>query len=104
MVKGKKEVERKTIQLGLRIDLDLMKKIEEISEYENIDKMSWMRKALATFLKEKEQKIKDDAIEDYINLRIDAAKLKKLCEFKAIPKDVEDTRKELLNKKRGKKK
>lgn len=102
MVKGKKDVERKTIQLGLRIDLDLMKKINRISEHENIDKMSWMRRALATFLKEKEQEVKDDAIEDYINLRIDGMMLKELCQFKIIPKDVKNARKDVLNKKRGK--
>ena len=89
--------EKKTVQLGLRIDLDLVKNIEKMADYENIDKMSWIRGALVSFLKKEEQGAKDDAIKNYINLRIDKEKIKKICEFKIIPKDIENARKEFLN-------
>lgn len=95
-------VKRKTIQLGLRIDKDLLDKIEKMASHENIDKMSWIRRALATFLKGEEEEAISMAVEDYINLRIDEKKLKKITSFNKIPKDIEEARKEVLNKiKRG---
>jgi predicted DNA binding CopG/RHH family protein len=89
---------KKTIQLGLRIDEELLEKIEKMAQYENIDKMSWIRRALATFLKGEEIEAKTEAIEDYINLRIDEKDLKNISGMKEVSKDIQEARKEVLNK------
>lgn len=88
---------KKTIQLGLRIDIDLLRKIEKMAQYENIDKMSWIRRALATFLKGEEQEAITMAVEDYINLRVDEQELKKITSFTKIPEDIQSARKEIIN-------
>ena len=89
---------RKTVQLGLRIDVDLLKKIEKMSQHESIDKMSWIRRALASFLKGEEEDAITTAAEDYISLRIDENELKKISSFNKIPEDIQNARKAVLNK------
>src|SRR3989338_7403647 len=89
---------KKTIQLGLRIDKELLEKIEKMAQYENIDKMSWIRRALATFLKGEEIEAKSEAIENYVNLRIDEKELRNITEMKEVSKDLQDARKEVLNR------
>ena len=89
---------KKTIQLGLRIDEELLEKIEKMAKYENIDKMSWIRRALATFLKGEEIEAKTEAIEDYINLRVDEKDLKNIAGMKEVSKDIQEARKEVLNR------
>ena len=89
---------KKTIQLGLRIDKELLEKIEKLSGFEGIDKMSWIRRALASFVDDVEDEMEDCAIEDYINLRIDEKELENITGMKKIPKDLQEARKEVLNK------
>ncbi len=89
---------KKTIQLGLRIDVDLLKKIEKMAQHESIDKMSWIRRALASFLKGEEEAAVTMAVEDYINLRIDETELRKITSFSKIPEDIQAARKEVLAK------
>ena len=89
---------KKTIQLGLRIDEELLKKIEKLSEFEGIDKMSWIKRALASFVDDIEDEMEDCAINDYIKLRIDEKELKNVTGMKEVSKDLQDARKEVLNK------
>ncbi len=94
--------EKGTIQLGLRIDKDLLKKVEEYSKYEGIDKMSFIRRAINLFVGEVEGAIISEAIEDYVNLRTDEETLKRLAGFDKIPKDIQDARKDSIIKLRKK--
>ena len=87
----------KTVQLGLRIEEDLLKRIEIIAQQEGIDKMSWIRRALATFLAGEEEGMKDEAIEDYIQLRIDEDELKHILNKKTIAKDIAKAREEIIH-------
>lgn len=89
--------ERKTIQLGLRIDKDLLKDIESLSDSESVDKMSWIKRALATFVNEEKDAMTKEAVKDYIGLVIDKKDLKKFTGFSKIPLDIEEARKEVLN-------
>lgn len=86
----------KTTQIGLRIDEDILKRIKTMSEHEGIDKMSWIRRALATFLAGEEMAKKDEAIEDFIHLRIDEKELKDVLNNKKIAKDIIKAREETL--------
>jgi predicted transcriptional regulator len=86
----------KTIQLGLRIDAELIKKIERLAEYEDVDKAFWIKRALTTFVAGEDTAAKEEAVEDYISLRSDADALKKATGFNHIPKDIEDARKEVI--------
>ncbi|MFH1638076.1 MAG: hypothetical protein ABIB71_06640 [Candidatus Woesearchaeota archaeon] len=88
----------KTTQLGLRIDTELLKKIEKMARHESIDKMSWIRRALATFVNGEEKGAIDEAIENYMALRIDEGSLKQATGLKKVPKDMQEARKEVLSK------
>ena len=90
--------EKKTIQLGLRIDKDLLKDIEYLSKSEGVDKMSWIKRALADFVNEEKDAMSKEAVKDYIGLVIDERDFKEFTGFSKIPKDIEEARKEVLNK------
>ncbi|MGV8168832.1 MAG: hypothetical protein ACP5N3_02140 [Candidatus Nanoarchaeia archaeon] len=87
---------KKTIQIGLRIDEELLKKIESLSEYEGVDKMAWMRRALASFVNGEEQAACDEAIENYVHLRITEEQFLTTTKMTKVPKDIEQARKEVL--------
>jgi predicted transcriptional regulator len=89
----------KTIQLGIRIDRDLFKRIEQLAKDEGIDKMEWIRRALAVFVGDEEAGMSDEAIEDYINLRIDEKELLQNVNFKEIPNDISEARQKVLEQK-----
>ena len=93
----------KTVQLGLRIEQDLLERIEFLAENEGVDKMAWIRRALADFVGEEEDGIADAAIEDFIKLRIDEEELLKHVDFEKIPKDIQEARKNTLERIGGKK-
>jgi len=59
--------------------------------------MSWIRRALASFVDDVEDEMEDCAIKDYINLRIDEKELRNLMGMKEIPKDLQEARKDFLN-------
>ena len=88
----------KTIQIGLRLDKELLEKIERLSEHECIEKMAWIRRALAVFVSDEEAGIADEAIDDYIHLRIDEEQLRDYTGFKKIPDDIKEARKKALEK------
>ena len=88
--------QQKTTQLGLRIDVDQLKAIEKLSEFEGIDKMSWIRRALAEYIDEIEDEMDNAAIEDYVHLRISEEELKKDMEWKKVPDDLKQARAESL--------
>jgi hypothetical protein len=86
-----------TVQLGLRIEKELLDKIEKLSDYEGIDKMAWIRRALANFVHDEENGMSDEAIEDFIHLRIDESELKDFTGFEKIPRDILSAREKVLN-------
>ena len=88
----------KTIQIGLRLDKEFIERIERLSEHEGIDKMTWIRRALAVFASDEEDGIADGAIKDYINLRMDEKELIKYTGFTKISDDIKDARKKALEK------
>ena len=86
------------IQLGLRLEEDLVKRIEILAEAEGIDRNLWIKRALADFANQEEDSMAKEAVKSYINLTIDDEELKDHTGFKNIPKDIQDARKEMLNK------
>jgi metal-responsive CopG/Arc/MetJ family transcriptional regulator len=86
------------------LDKELLDKISKLSEHEGIDRMAWIRRALANFVNDEEDGMSDAAIEDYINLRIDEKEMKDYTGFKKIPEDIREARKKVLSKIVGEKK
>lgn len=86
----------KTVQLGLRIDTDLLARIEFMAKHEGIDKMSWIRRALAAFLNGEEEERRKEAIENFIHLQIDEEELMKILNKKTVAKDIIQARKDTL--------
>jgi predicted DNA-binding protein len=78
----------KTIQLGIRIEKDLMDRIEDLAKNEGIDRSLWIKRALATFVAGEESGMADEAIEDFIHLRIDEKTLLDYADFDKVPKDI----------------
>ena len=87
----------KTIQLGLRIDEELNKEIEFLAKTEGVDKMAWIRRALADFVNQERDVMAKEAVKDYINLTITEQDLKDFTGFKTIPKDIKEARSRRLN-------
>lgn len=83
----------KTIQLGLRIDEELNEEIEFLSQSEGVDKMAWIRRALADFVNQERDSMAKESVKDYINLVIDEKELKEFTGFKKIPEDIINARK-----------
>lgn len=96
----------KTIQLGIRVEKELIDRIEELAKNEGIDRNIWIKRALANFVTEEEDGMADAAIEDYIHLRIDEKLLLKYIDFDEIPEDIKSARKiklkEIMGAKNGK--
>lgn len=101
--------ESPTIQVGLRIEKDLLDQIEFFAEQNKIDKMSIIRQAIALYVGEMESAFEHEAIKDFIAGRIDEATLKKYTNLKNIPEDLKQARadvfkeisKEVLKNKNG---
>ncbi|OGJ22245.1 hypothetical protein A3K73_05925 [Candidatus Pacearchaeota archaeon RBG_13_36_9] len=90
------EKEQKTIQLGLRIEKEQLEKIEALAGFEKIDKMAWIRRAIADSIGDVEDQMEDAAIEDYIWARIDEKRLKEATRMNSIPEDLKKAREDTL--------
>jgi predicted transcriptional regulator len=86
----------KTIQLGLRIDEELNKEIEYLSENEGVDKMAWIRRALADFANQERDSMSREAVKDFIHLTITEKELKEFMGFTKIPSDILKARDDIL--------
>jgi hypothetical protein len=93
---SKMKNKNKTMQIGLRLDKDMIHKIEELSSYEHIDKMSWIRRALSLAIIDVESRIADEVLKNYINLRADDKTLFKWTGLNTIPKDIRGARERKL--------
>ena len=91
-------VKSDTIQLGMRIEKDLVERIEFLAKEEGIDRNLWIKRALGVFVADEEDGMMDGAIEDYINLRIDEETLIEITDFKKIPADIRKAREKKLEK------
>ncbi|MFH1133252.1 MAG: hypothetical protein V1735_02080 [Nanoarchaeota archaeon] len=88
----------KTIQIGLRVDLELLRDIEELAEDEGVDKMSWIRRALALAVIEEKEEMSQMARKDFVCLKIDEKDLLEITESTKVPEDLKRAREEYLKK------
>ena len=86
----------KTTQLGLRLEKELIDKIEFLAENEGLDRNLWIKRALASFVMDEEDGMADKAIEDYINLRIDKKTFLEFTDYEKIPEDIKKAREQKL--------
>ena len=95
MIKIKK---KGTVQLGMRLDNELMEQIQRLAEWEEIDKNSWIKRAISSAVQDSTDEMTDQVIEDYIKSRIDKTEFLKYMDDKNVPKDIQYARKMNLNK------
>ena len=88
----------KTVQLGIRIEEGLVRRIEELAKGEGIDRNMWIKRALEEFVDKEEEGMIDQAIESYIQLRIDKDELLRWTNMKKVPKDIDKAREGVLKK------
>ena len=86
----------KTIQLGLRIEEELIDKIKFLAKNEGIDRNLWIKRALATFVRGEEEGMREEATEDYILLIIDKKTFLEFTGYKNIPEDIKNAREQKL--------
>lgn len=86
----------KTIQIGLRLEKELIESLEFFAKNNKADKMSLIRQAIATYVTDMENAFQDAAIADYISLRINEEELKEHTGLKEIPNDIREARNEVL--------
>ena len=89
---------KKTIQLGVRVDKDLMDRLDFFARNQNMDKMDYVRQAIDLYVAEMEKGYEKEAIEDYVNCRIDELKFKELMNLKEVSEDLKKARKENIEK------
>ena len=94
---NKNQYSTKSTTVSVRIPNDLLDEIDELAEIEGVDRPTWIKRALLTFAEQMNSEWEDEAISDYINLRIDEKKLLENVSFKKIPEDINKAREEVLN-------
>ena len=88
----------------IRIESDLLRRLERYSEKREYTKAEIIRTALESYISEMEEAGDKQTLEDYINLLITPEEFKRYMGFKEIPADLQEARKEKLESiKRGKK-
>jgi len=88
--------ESKTTQIELILDNDVLSTVEEISEFDKVDRMTWIRQAIDNRIDEIEEEMDDMAIDNYIHSRISEEELKEEMDWKTVPPDLKKARADCL--------
>ncbi|PIN76521.1 hypothetical protein COV22_00285 [Candidatus Woesearchaeota archaeon CG10_big_fil_rev_8_21_14_0_10_47_5] len=83
---------KKSTPVSIRIPNDILKELDSMAETENIDRISWIRRAIIMSIEHLSEAEIDGAIEDYICLRIDEEELKEITGMKKISDDLKKAR------------
>ena len=67
----KNQRKSKSIQLGLRLDNDMLEEIQRLSVWEGIDKITWIKRTISDKIRDKMGEMADEIKEDYIKSRMD---------------------------------
>lgn len=84
--------------VGIYLENEMLKRLIEIAKEQGIDKSAVIKQAIQEFIDNIDDKMDKYFIEDYINLKITENELKERFEWKEIPKDIQEARKEVLNR------
>ncbi|MDP2925257.1 MAG: ribbon-helix-helix protein, CopG family [Nanoarchaeota archaeon] len=84
--------------VGIYLENETLKRIIEIAKEQGIDKSAVIKQAIQEFIDNIDDKMNDYYIKDYINLKLTENEVKERFEWKEIPKDIQEARKEVLNK------
>jgi predicted DNA-binding protein len=90
--------------VSLRLDKETFEDLERLSKTVKEDKTALIRDAIQDFLIAEEQQLQDYYIEDYVNARMDEKEFKQRMDIKEIANDLQQARKEIINKIKGGKK
>jgi predicted DNA-binding protein len=82
--------------IGVRLDPDTYEELEFFSGEKKSTKMEFIRLAIESYLEEARNAFEDEAIQDFINLRIDEEEYLKFTEKKKVPRDIQEARKRRL--------
>lgn len=83
--------------ISIRIPNKILKEIDSMAEAENIDRISWIKRAMIMSIENLRDAQIDGAIEDYISSRIGEEELKEVTGMTKIPEDLKNARKNKLN-------
>jgi len=88
--------ESKTTQIGLRIEIDLLKSVEEYAKDLGVDRMTLIRLAVTEFILDMEREDDLESIEDYIAGLIDNKQFREETGMEKVPADIQEARKSRL--------
>ncbi len=86
----------KSTPISIRIPNKILEEVDSMAEVENIDRISWIKRAIIMSIETLNEARIDGAIEDFIALRIGEEELKEITETKKIPEDLKSIRKSRL--------
>ena len=84
--------------VGIYLENETLKRIIKIAKEQGIDKSSIIKQAIQEFIDNLDDKMDEYYIKYYINLKFTENELKDRFEWKEIPKDLQEARKEVLDK------
>lgn len=84
--------------VGIYLENEMLKRLIEIAKEQGIDKSAVIKQAIQEFIDNIDDEMDGYFIKDYINLKITENQLKERFEWKEIPKDIQEARKEVLNR------
>lgn len=85
--------------ISVRLDDSLVKDIEKYSKLLGVDKSHFIQKGTEMFLGEMAKGYKDEALQDYLNLRITDEDLCDALDIEKVPFDIRKAREEVLKSK-----
>lgn len=89
---------KKTVQLGIRVDKELIDRLSFFAEQSGVDKMALIRQAIAVHVAEMEKGFEEEAIEDFIGLRTSEKDFKEILKIDKIAEDIKKARQESIEK------
>ena len=87
-----KKQSKSSLQLGIRLDNDLMQQIQKLAEWQEIDRNSWIKQAIASAVQDDLDVMMDQITENYIKSRIDETEYLEYTKRENIPVDVKEAR------------
>ncbi|MBI2629985.1 hypothetical protein HYW76_02700 [Candidatus Pacearchaeota archaeon] len=92
MVNKDKREEKSTV-FSFRLPNNLLNEIDKMAKQEQIDRASWIKRAMVIAIGELRDSAVEGAIEDYIAGKIDDDLFIKETENKQVPQDIKEARK-----------
>ena len=91
-----KEKPQKSTVFSFRLPNNLLKKIDKMAEVEQIDRASWIKRAMVIAIEELEDSAVEGAIEDFIAGKMSEKEFIGETSYEEVPEDIKEARKNYI--------